>query len=58
MSIASKLKELAISMGAEVGPDDDSIEEILAKMQGHVGGGGTLFVPMEYTEVTSEGGEE
>lgn len=39
MSIASKLKELAISMGAEFGPDDDSIEEILAKMKGHTSGG-------------------
>ena len=57
MSIASKLKVIALEMGAELSQDDDSVEEILAKMQGHVGGG-TLFVPMEYTEVTSEGGEE
>lgn len=57
MSIASKLKVIALEMGAELSQDDDSVEEILAKMQGHVGGG-TLFVPMEYTEVTSEGGKE
>jgi len=50
MSIASKLKVIALEMGAKLSQDDDSVEEILAKMQGHIGGG-TLIVPVEHIKV-------
>jgi len=54
MSIASKLAELVIKKGGTLSADEDSVEEILAKLieleDGEPSGGGVLLISGTYTD--------